>query len=79
METNEYPWPPKRRIQLKVDINGEASESQRNKAMEALIPGDLLVVTRPMGYDHYAIYVGDGYVINIHQKKKGGGVGMYRN
>ena len=63
-------------MKLKVDIDGVPSEYQRNKIIEALVPGDMLIITRPV-YDHYAIYVGDGYVINIDSKKNGGGAGMY--
>jgi hypothetical protein len=36
-------------------------------------PGDLLVFKRSLGYDHYAVNVGDGYIIHATSMSKGTG------
>ena len=70
-------YPPRRLVALKVDIDGMPSEAQRKKVIETLIPGDILIIKRPKGYYHYAIYVGNDDVIHIDHKANGGGVGMF--
>ena len=70
-------YPPRRLVSLKVRVNGTPSISQRNKVIETLVPGDILIFKRPKLYDHYAVYIGNGNVININAKSCGGGAGMF--
>ena len=67
-------YPPRKRLLFPVD-----TDSNRNHVIKLLIAGDLLIFPRSgvVSYDHYAIYVGNGYVVNIDQKKNKGGVGMF--
>ncbi len=37
-------------------------------------PGDLIEIFRP-AYQHWALYLGDGYIINVTPVGKAGGVG----
>ena len=32
---------------------------------DGLVPGDILGITRPAGYEHYAVYIGEGRVIHF--------------